>query len=239
MKLLIQRALALLLFAVCAFLLLFVVKEDRYMAKVCFCLISMTLVLYFVNNTLKIKNEFFSFLLLYFSAELLTLLFPRAHNVVVYVFINSIYVLAFIMLIALTFKSINLRDLWCKFGKSLIVLFLFSAVLLYNMNEIMFGSKIISVFSAFYIIDSVYNIVIIILLCSSFLSFIYNDSKKTLLLFLVCLSFVFSDVIQLAHIYIANYKILFVLFSVFKLIGFCLCYFYIDIRQNVYYRLLS
>lgn len=239
MRLYLQRVLAFMLIVICCFLVLFVTEDDRFMTKVCFCLISMTLVLCSVNNALKIKDSFFYFLLLYFSAELLTVMFPRSDNELLYVAINSVYILSFLVLIFFTINTINLSDLWQKFGKSLIVLLLFSGVLLYNMNDIMFGSENIALFSACYFVDSIYNIVIILLLCSAFLSFIYNDSKKTLLLFLVCLSFVFSDVIQLADIYISNYKILFILFSTFKLVGFCLCYFYIDVRQNVYYRLLS
>lgn len=241
MKLYLQRAIVFMLIIASGFLIFYMLKHNRYMAEVSLCVINFLVLVCYVYNSSDFKDGFFFFFFLFFSfsARLLTLTSPNIGNVFLYVLGNIVYAISFLMLIIITYRSINIKDLWDRFGMYLVVLILFSGVVIYNMNDIMYGGKMIDVLPICYITDTIYNIIIIVLLSFSFLSFIYNDSKKTLLLFLICLSFVFSDIIQLAHIYIAKYEILFYLYSVFKLIGFCLCYSYIDFKENVHYKILS
>lgn len=238
MKLYVQRALMTLVFIVSSCLLFFVFKQDSDMASLCFCLLSFVLISVYLNN-MRHGNLFLCFLVLNFAAEFLSVVLSNSTYELNYVIINTLYVFAYSCLIALLFKNINLKQLWSDFRLFVIALFFFGSVIIYNMSDIMYDSSTVEVLSYAYIMDTVYNVVLILLMCLSFLNFLLNDSKKSLLLFLISLSFVFSEVVQLASVYLIKSYFLFVLFSAFKLIGYGLSCYYIRIRYNVFYRLLS
>ena len=74
-----------------------------------------------------------------------------------------------------------------------------------------------------YVIEITYNISMLLVLTSSLLSYLYRDDRKSLLMFLGSLSIVFSEVIGVAYLYVAQQNLLSFLTTSLTLLAF---YFY-------------
>lgn len=238
MKIYINRAIISFLIVLSFFLMFFIVDKETFFLNVCFCVISLLMVFSYFNNVVR-NTSFFVFVISYFIAELLNVLFHNSLSGLLYVVINSMYCLAYLSLLVFVVRAINFKEIWQRFKGVLIVLAIFSGIVVFNMNDIMLGSKTIEVSSYKFVLDTLYNVVVVLLLCLSFLNFMYNDTKMSLLLFLICLSLVFYEVTQLAYIYVAKYYTLFVLFSAFKLTGFFVCFCFLHVKKNILYGILS
>jgi len=59
-----------------------------------------------------------------------------------------------------------------------------------------------------YYLEVVYNVVVLLLLSFALLNYLYKDNKKSLYLFLGALFIVFSEVMDVAYIYVAQRNIL-------------------------------
>ena len=59
-----------------------------------------------------------------------------------------------------------------------------------------------------YFVEIIYNISMLLLLSASLLNYFYKDNKKSLFMFLGSLSIVFSEVIGVAYMYVAEQNLL-------------------------------
>lgn len=219
------------------FLVYYLFKEKVDAVKISFCVLTFVLIVSCLINSKSTKYYFFGFLFFHFLAEFLSITRIIPNFKLFYAVVNFSYILSYSLLIYLLSLDVVFSQLWNRFKGFIIVLSLFGVCVLYFMNDIMFsGAKVlISVF----ILDTLYNVVVVVLLCFSFLTYVNHDSKKQLALFLICLSFSFSEVTQLAYIYLSNSFLLFVLFSIFKLMSFYFSNYYLKIKADIHYKLLS
>lgn len=240
MKLLRQKIISSLLVVASGVLLFFLFKRQIDTVKICFSVVTFFIVLSYYNNSSKNeRTAFLTFLIFQLLAEVISITRIIPDFVLLYTVINISYILSYSALAYFSLKDVGFNVLWTRFKGFVIILGLCTLPILYFMNSILYQDPSEEVLIYPLIMENLYNLSIIVALCSSFLGYLYHDSKKYLVLFLISLCFVFSEVPQLAYIYLDDSYLLFVLFAVFKLVGLLLCCYFIRLKANVYFKLLA
>ncbi|WOD43654.1 hypothetical protein [Hwangdonia lutea] len=182
-------------------------------------IIPLIVLLYFVS--VKKKTLFFSLFLIFYAIPELLLFVKDAMVYQTYYYIcNTLCVAAYVFLLIEIYKSINFKEVLKRFKVQVIVLAILSLYMGFVLFKIISPSLRISVE---YILEITYNILILLVLSVSLLNYFYKDDKKSLFLFLGALCIVFSEVINIAYIYLANQNLLnFMFVSLFVLAFFFL-----------------
>ena len=122
-----------------------------------------------------------------------------------YHIINSMYIIAYIFLLIKISKSLSFSHVIKNFKIHLIVLTILNVYLIYVLQVIVKPNISIDID---YYFELIYNIVTLLLLSIALLNYFYRDNLKSLYLFLGVLCLVFSEVIDIAFIYVAQRSIL-------------------------------
>lgn len=157
-------------------------------------------VLYF--TTVKRKSWFFSFFLMCYAISDIMVLTESYIPYLLYYFIgNTLYVLAYVFLFLEICKSLSLLHVLRNYKIHIVVLMLLNIYIIYVLQVIIDPNlEMISQ----YFLELIYNIVMLSLLSGSLLNYFYKDNKKSLFLFIGSLCIVFSEVINVAYLYITE-----------------------------------
>lgn len=117
-----------------------------------------------------------------------------------YYFGNSLYILAYLFLVFKIIKSLSLKHVIKYLKVHVVVLTVLNVYLLYVLHAIINPNLVLE---SDYYLELTYNIVVLFLLSISLLNYFYRDNKKSLYLFFGTLFIVFSEVMDIAYIYIA------------------------------------
>ncbi len=180
--------------------------------------------------TIKNRNKYFTLFLLFYSFSDLVVLFfdfianwaetPWFSNE--YFIGNSLCVLAYIFLLVKIYNSLCISHVWKNFKIHIVVLFILNIYIIYVLQIIVKSNEIMGVDN--YYLELVYNIVTFFLLSIALLNYFYKDNKKSLYLFIGVLCIVFSEVIDIAYIYIAQRSLLSVVAGTLSLTAFYFFY---------------
>lgn len=157
-------------------------------------------------------------------SELTTSLFS---NVVYYYLVNSLYIFSYILLIVKVLSGLNLLTLVKKLPFHIIILIVldvFSVIVITETTQ-----KVLN--PTEYLLEFVYNSVVMVLLSVALLNYIYRDDIKSMNLLLGSILIVFSEVIQMAYFYIEGSNSLNIMSSVL-LVGAFLFLFIHSTLQN-------
>ena len=113
---------------------------------------------------------------------------------------NALYIMAYVFLIIKIVKSLNFKYVIKHLKMHLIVLSILNIYLLYVLHAIINPNLLLE---SDYYLELTYNIVLLLLLSLALLNYFYKDNKKSFYLFLGALFIVFSEVIDIAYIYVA------------------------------------
>ena len=194
---------------------LYVVLEFSENSEVSFYLESLIVPLvtacYFIS--IRSRNIFFVMFLVLFSASDLLAIFDKIYYLEIdssyyqyaYYLGNSLYVLAYVMLILRICCSINFKYIFKNLKTHLFVLIILDTYLIYVLQAI--EQPNISVYGA-YFLEYIYNFIILVVLSIALLNYFYRDNEKSLFLFFGVLCLVFSEVIDVANIYISQSSLL-------------------------------
>ena len=112
---------------------------------------------------------------------------------------NALYILAYLLLSIKIIKSLNFKQILKYFKTHVIVLSLLNIYLLFVLHTIINPNL---VRASDYYLELSYNIIVFLLLSMALLNYFYKDNKKALYLFLGALCIVFSEVLDIAYIYV-------------------------------------
>jgi len=118
---------------------------------------------------------------------------------------NSFYVLAYIILLIEIVKKLDTVKVFKMFKIHLSVLIILNIWLIYVLQIIVLDESVIS---PEYFFELFYNSVMLVLLTASLLVYFCRDNKKYLLLFIGVLCVVFSEMFDIAYIYIVKRNLL-------------------------------
>ena len=178
---------------------------------------------------IKKKNIFFlMFLLCYSVSDLLGVIIysiPFNEDSIMYDFDyyvgNSLYVLAYAFLLIKIAKSISFFHVLKNLKIHLVVLTILNVYLVYVLQVIL--NPYDGMFNNYYL-ELTYNIVMFSLLSVALLNYFFRDDKKSLYMFLGALCIVFSEVIDVAYLYIAQRCMLNVLATTLAVVAFYFFY---------------
>lgn len=174
---------------------------------------------------------FLMFLLFYGMTDLFVMVInfiPNKESFLIFEFKyyigNTMYIIAYLFLFIKVSKSLSLMHVIKNFKIHLIVLTILNVYLIYVLQVIVKPNVVMDVD---YYFELVYNIITLSLLSIALLNYFYRDNQKSLYLFLGILCLVFSEVIEIAFIYIAQRSIL-----TFLATTLCLGAFYFLFQQS-------
>lgn len=187
-----------------AFILLQVYEMEFYGAGLKAMLLIGLILLY--HTSVKDQSWFFRiFLYLFmlgsildFIAWLLVLNEISGFDGILYYTSNSLFILSYSVMIVKVLSYLNLKSLVKKLPFHILVLLaldVFSVIVVTETTQ-----KVLS--STEYIMEFVYNSVVMILLSVALLNYIYRDDIKSMNLLLASILIVFSEIIQMAYFYI-------------------------------------
>ncbi len=158
---------------------------------------------------IKRKSKLFLLFLIFYSVSdllgvvIANLPYDESQNLYnfEYYVCNGLYILAYIVLVVKIASSLNLMHVVKYFKIHILVLSVLNIYLLYVLHAIIDPNL---VFESDYYLELTYNIVVLVLLSVALLNYFYRDNKKSFYLFLGALCIVFSEVMDIAYIYVAQ-----------------------------------
>jgi hypothetical protein len=190
------------------------------------CLISRSLLLpifallYF--SKVKEKTLFFTLFFVFFAVSDLMVLAESVlpYSINYYYLGNSLYIIAYGFLLFKICKSVCVFHVLKNHRIHLVVLTALNIYIVYVLQIIInpyveFGNE--------FFLELIYNIMILLVLSVSLLNYFYKDNKKSLYLFIGSLSMVFSEVINVAYLYVSETSMLNFISSSLAVLAF---YFY-------------
>lgn len=184
----------------------------------------------YATSTNDTKSYFFKFLLFFAIGELLggigMLYYITQSDFIDYIQFyggNICYITAYFFLVLEVYKNLDIKQIVKRFPVHIIIL------LALDIYSVVFVSDL-AVKSGFlsgptdYIIEVVYNIVIMTLLTIALINYINQDSKKAMNLLVGALCIVFSEVFQVAYYYVADRNILCIAYSILLILAFVFFY---------------
>jgi len=173
-------------------------------------------ILYF--QTIKRKSFYFSMFLILFSITDLSAIFSDYIPYVIDYFVgNGLYIIAYFFLLLEIFKSLDFKYILKNYVFHLIILLGLNIYIIYVLLNIVYPYDDIS---PEYFVELTYNVVTLILLSVSLLNYFYRDNRKSFMLFIGSLCMVFSEVIQVAYMYISEKNLLIFSSSIFSILAF-------------------
>ncbi len=183
-------------------------------------------ILYIVNVKQK-QPLFLSFLIIYTIADFfnaatwdVSVLYNKAYEDLYYYVGNGLYILAYLCLLMRMFVGLNVKVAFKKFPFQIILLIglgIFCVHFLADTTKTEFGPYK-------YIFELSYNLVVVSLMCLALVNFMYQDDSKSINLLIGSIFIVFSEVLQMAYIYVADFNMLNIIYSLFFVLAFTFFY---------------
>ncbi|GGK15195.1 hypothetical protein GCM10007962_06740 [Yeosuana aromativorans] len=180
-------------------------SNHHYLATVFDALIlPLITITYFIGDHKK-QVLFIVFLLAYSISDLMVLIVDHIPYELYYYIGNGLYILAYLTLLVKVLKSLSFLEIIKNFKLHLIVLIGLNVYIAYVLQVIV--NPYVSMTNE-YFVEIIYNVSMLLLLSASLLAYFYKDNKKSLFMFLGSLSIVFSEVIGVAYMYVAQQNLL-------------------------------
>lgn len=191
---------------------------------------------YLYYGLTKVHNHFFGFFLIGFSiVEILKVVFDANELIGVYG-ANYLIIATYLSLIIFLVKDLEIKKIFKDFKLPIVVLVVFNAYIIYALNEMILEDPKVETDSLDFVIDVVYNVFIQLVLSLALIHYLYHQTKQSLLLFLASVCIVFSEMVQVAYLFISSEQILEIIYSMLMGLGFYFLYVYIKIRHFDSYK---
>ncbi len=190
------------------------------------------IVLYF--NKVKQKSLYFLlFLICYIIPQISEFVLScmpsvRSNTLIVslsYYILNTFYIAAYLFLILEMLKPISIKASIKKYYIHIIVLLALDIYCVLLLSKITRKSNELLNFNMM-IFENVYNVITMLLLTIALLNYLNKGSKKSMNLVLGVLCIVFSEIIQIAYIYISDIHMFNIVYSVLLIFAFVFLYFH-------------
>lgn len=156
--------------------------------------------------TVKPKTLYFClFLISYSISELLFFAIDYIPYVYIYYVGNILSMLSYAFLLLEVCRHVCIKHVLKNFKIHIIVLTGLNVYIAYILQEAI-DPHLEMTFE--YLLEVTYNVVMLLLLSVSLLNFLYKDDKKSLIFFLGALCIVFSEVINVAYLYVSHENLL-------------------------------
>ncbi|NCO63041.1 MAG: hypothetical protein GW839_04780 [Flavobacteriales bacterium] len=200
--------------------IVFQFSNNKFWAEVLDALLLPLITIAYFKNVNKPNLYFAIFLICYSVSDLMVFIVDYIPYLYYYFIGNGLYIFAYIALLIKILQTISFSHIVKHFKLHIVVLLALNIYIAYVLQIIV---NPYMVMTNEYVIEITYNISMLLVLTSSLLSYLYRDDRKSLLMFLGSLSIVFSEVIGVAYLYVAQQNLLSFLTTSLTLLAF---YFY-------------
>lgn len=191
---------------------------------------------YLYYGLTKEHNHFFGFFLIGFSiVEMLKIVFNGNELIGVYG-ANYLIIATYLSLIIFLVKDLEIKKIFKDFKLPMIVLVVFNVYIIYALNEMILEDPKVETSSLEFVTNVIYNVFIQLVLSLALIHYLYHQTKQSLLLFLASVCIVFSEMVQVAYLFISSEQILEIIYSMLMGLGFYFLYVYIKIRHFDSYK---
>lgn len=188
-----------------------------YNEKVCKCI---CFKMFLILNALAAIINYSSWNLLpYFDESTLEIVDIR-----IYFVVNGLNILAYLFLIFQIFSSMNVKEVMSRFFIHIFILLVLDIFCIFIVSD----TTERAMDDSQYILEFIYNAVIMALLSIALINYMYRDDKKSMNMLVGSIFIVFSEILLLAYFYIAQYNEINVISSIFFILAFI--FFYIQAR---------
>ena len=185
-------------------------------------------ILYFKN--VKHKSLYFTMFLVLFSiSELSSLASDYIPYEIDYFVGNGLYIIGYTFLLFEILKSVDYRYIINNYAMHIVILSALNVYIVYVLLKIV--NPYLG-FSMEFVVELLYDIVMLLILSASLLNYFYKDNRKSLLLFLGSLCIVFSEVIIVAYMYISEKNLLIFSSSILSILAFYFFYFQSNLEDE-------
>jgi len=179
---------------------------------------------------IKRKSLFFTLFLLCFSvSDLMLLIEDKIPYLLNYYLGNALYLFAYLFLLLEISKSVSVSHVLRNFKLHILVLTALNIYIVYVLQVIV--NPYVEIINEYYM-ELVYNIVMLSVLSVALINYFYRDNKKALYLFIGSLAIVFSEVIDIAYMYISNKAFLNFLATTLAVIAFYFFFKQANLKNN-------
>lgn len=133
---------------------------------------------------------------------------------------NILYITSYLMFVLKIIKSINFREAYRDLAIPVVILLVLDVFCVIIVSDTTRGT--LSFYE--YILEFVYNSVIMLLLSLALINYLYRNDKKSMLFLIGSICIVFSEIIQLAYYYIIDDNYLGFVYSFFLVMAFIFFY---------------
>lgn len=185
------------------------------------------LLTWFYANKSAFRSKFFiSFLVVFSIAQVLSAIswfmpaVAKTETNYLYFITNILFVLSYLLLIFKTLRQLNLKVVFSELTVPIIVLIVLDVFCVSLISGTTEGA-----FSYYqYILEYIYNAVVMALLSFALIDYMYRNNSKSMLFLLGTIFIAFSEIIQLAYFYILNDDSLSFVYAFFLVIAFFFLY---------------
>ncbi|MEW4924198.1 hypothetical protein [Algibacter sp. 2305UL17-15] len=215
------KVLAFLVGIVYSLFVYFLFSGNTFEAECFSALILPILTLGYFCGAEKKSIYFIAFLVLYSISDLMVIVSDVFSDIVYYFVGNSLYILAYVALVIEISKSLNLKEMLKHYKFSILVLLLLDSFIAYSLLDVVdpyldLGSE--------YFIEITYNISMLLILSLALLNYFHQESRKAFYLLIGAICIVFSEVLNVAYMYVSHQNLLSFLTITLALVGFFFLY---------------
>ena len=149
---------------------------------------------------------------------------------------NYLIIATYLSLIIFLVKDLEIKKIFKDFKLPMIVLVVFNVYIIYALNEMILEDPKVETSSLEFVTNVIYNVFIQLVLSLALIHYLYHQTKQSLLLFLASVCIVFSEMVQVAYLFISSEQILEIIYSMLMGLGFYFLYVYIKIRHFDSYK---
>lgn len=203
----------------------FDLKQERIILST---IILVLLVWLYVGWTKHKSKLFFLFLATYTLAEALRLLawyIPGSGWR--YFTTNILYIASYVLLIVKIIRSLDLKKVFSELKIPIIVLVVLDVFCV----SLISGTTKSALSSNGYILEYIYNAVVMALLSFALINYLYRNNNKSMLFLIGSIFILFSEIFQLAYYYILKDNSLRVVYALFLVVAFV--FFYLQSQHKV------
>ena len=179
----------------------------------------------YVGWTKRISRLFLLFLSIYTFAELLSVVVwfaevvdNKTHDF--YFLTNALFILSYTVLIIKKLKQLNFKKVFSELKIPIVILLVLDVFCVTLISD----TTVDLLSTIEYVMEFVYNTVIMILLSLALIDYMYRNNNKSMLFLIGTIFMMFSEVIQLAYYYILPDDSLGYVYSIFLIVAFVFYY---------------
>lgn len=194
------------------------------------------LVVLYILKVKKRNNWFLGFLAFYAIGDAFSFVswFTNTEqsadlDLVYYYVGNSVYIIAYLLLIIRIALGLNFKEILKKHMFYVLLLGLLNVFCVYFISDA--TTEFID--SSSHLMEDTYNAIIVILMSFSVLGYLAHDDQKSIKILIGSMLIVFSEILQLAYFYVADFNVLYVICSIL----FTLAFLFFYLQSRLEYRL--